>query len=155
MENRLCALYRELEILLNLSPAVEDCTDALNEVYSDMANLYNSLTNAGLQELLRSDTCGGSKAPDWQELLTPGDLIYCVESDEYCGLLYVASCNDYVLACPEEWSCEGDFEQQLEKMCEEQADGFSSDIHIYSKNCVFQTPEEAEQYLEQEDAKHE
>lgn len=47
MKNRLCALYKEVESLLNQSPSVEDCTDLENAVYSDLANLKNSLFNAG------------------------------------------------------------------------------------------------------------
>ena len=47
MEDRLRALYKEIETLLNLAPSVEDCTDEQNEVYSDMANLKDSLFDAG------------------------------------------------------------------------------------------------------------
>lgn len=47
MEKRLIALYKELETLLNLAPNEEDCTNEENEVFSDMANLKDSLFNAG------------------------------------------------------------------------------------------------------------
>lgn len=47
MEERLKALYKEIETLLNLAPCEDDCTDKENAVYSDMANLKESLFDAG------------------------------------------------------------------------------------------------------------
>lgn len=47
MEKRLKELYKEINVLLNNAPTIDDCTDAENEVYSDMANLKNSMENAG------------------------------------------------------------------------------------------------------------
>lgn len=44
---RLIALFKELDALLNMSPCEDDCTDELNKVYSDMANLKESLFDAG------------------------------------------------------------------------------------------------------------
>ena len=45
MNERISKLYKELEYLLNHAPAVDDCTAKENEVYSDMANLKNSIEN--------------------------------------------------------------------------------------------------------------
>ncbi len=40
-------LYREIDFLLNSSPVEDDCTVEDNKIYSDMANLKNSLFDAG------------------------------------------------------------------------------------------------------------
>lgn len=47
MEERLKKMYKELEFLLNHAPAEDNCTDEENEMYSDMANLKNSMEDAG------------------------------------------------------------------------------------------------------------
>ena len=47
MEERLKALYKEVETLLNLAPAEDDCTDEENAMYSDMANLKETMFDAG------------------------------------------------------------------------------------------------------------
>lgn len=47
MEERLKNLYKEINFLLNNSPIEDDCTDEENEMYSDMANLKNSMEDAG------------------------------------------------------------------------------------------------------------
>lgn len=47
MKERLEALYKEVEILLNLAPAEDNCTDEENTMYSDMANLKESMFDAG------------------------------------------------------------------------------------------------------------
>lgn len=47
MNERLKALYKEVEVLLNLAPCVEDCTDEENDMYSEMANLKEALFDAG------------------------------------------------------------------------------------------------------------
>ena len=51
MEERMEALYKEIETLLNLAPVEEDCTDEENRVYSDMANLKESMFDAGYGRL--------------------------------------------------------------------------------------------------------
>jgi hypothetical protein len=43
MKERLTNLLRELDFFLNNSPIEDDCTDKENEMYSDMANLKNSI----------------------------------------------------------------------------------------------------------------
>lgn len=43
MKERLTKLLGELEFFLNNSPIEDDCTDKGNEMYSDMANLKNSI----------------------------------------------------------------------------------------------------------------
>ena len=43
MKERLTNLLGELDFLLNKSPIEDDCTDKENEMYSDMANLKNSI----------------------------------------------------------------------------------------------------------------
>lgn len=43
MKERLTNLLGELEFFLNNSPVEDDCTDRENEMYSDMANLKNSI----------------------------------------------------------------------------------------------------------------
>lgn len=47
MERRLVALYEEIESLLNLAPAMDDCSKAENEIYCAMSNLQNALFDAG------------------------------------------------------------------------------------------------------------
>lgn len=47
MEERLRNFYKELLFLLNNAPVEDDCTDAENQMYSDMANLKNSMEDAG------------------------------------------------------------------------------------------------------------
>lgn len=43
MKERLNKLVEELEFFLNNSPIEDDCTDKENKMYSDMANLKNSI----------------------------------------------------------------------------------------------------------------
>lgn len=43
MDERLQKLEKELDILLNTAPIEDDCTKNENEMYSDMANLKNSI----------------------------------------------------------------------------------------------------------------
>lgn len=43
MERRLNLLYIELDNLLNIAPAVEDCSRKEDEMYADMANLKESI----------------------------------------------------------------------------------------------------------------
>ena len=47
MKERLEALYKEVETLLNLAPIEDDCTEEENSMYSDMANLKESMFDAG------------------------------------------------------------------------------------------------------------
>lgn len=44
---RLEAFYKELDALLNYAPCEDDCTDEENKMYSDMANLKESMFDAG------------------------------------------------------------------------------------------------------------
>jgi len=48
MGERIKKLYKELDFLLNHAPIEDDCSDAENKMYLDMANLKNSIENAGL-----------------------------------------------------------------------------------------------------------
>lgn len=43
VDERLEALEKELDNLLNMAPIEDDCTKNENEMYSDMANLKNSI----------------------------------------------------------------------------------------------------------------
>ena len=54
MNERLKALEKELDSLLNMAPIEDDCTKNENEMYSDMANLKNSIT-AVLEEQRNGD----------------------------------------------------------------------------------------------------
>lgn len=45
MKDRLNKLLEELDYFLNHAPIEDDCTNAENEMYSDMANLKNSIEN--------------------------------------------------------------------------------------------------------------
>jgi hypothetical protein len=47
MKERLEKLYKEIDTLLNLAPIEDDCSDEENEMYSDMANLKESMFDAG------------------------------------------------------------------------------------------------------------
>lgn len=48
---RIIKLYKELDAILNNAPAEEDCSDEENEMYSDMANLKDSIFDAGYVEV--------------------------------------------------------------------------------------------------------
>lgn len=43
MKERLTNLLREIDFFLNNFPIEDDCIDKENEMYSDMANLKNSI----------------------------------------------------------------------------------------------------------------
>lgn len=43
MEDRIKKLYEELDFLLNNAPVEGDCTNKENTMYSDMANLKESI----------------------------------------------------------------------------------------------------------------
>lgn len=45
MKDRLNKLLKELELFLNYSPIMDDCTDDENQMYADMANLKCSIEN--------------------------------------------------------------------------------------------------------------
>lgn len=45
---RIKKLYEELDHILNTAPIENDCTDEENQIYSDIANLKNSIENANL-----------------------------------------------------------------------------------------------------------
>lgn len=47
MKERLEALYKEIDVILNNSPFVEDCTEEENKMYSDMATLKESMFDVG------------------------------------------------------------------------------------------------------------
>lgn len=47
MKERIEKLYKEIDTLLNLAPVEDDCSDEENEMYSDMANLKESMFDAG------------------------------------------------------------------------------------------------------------
>ena len=47
MNERLITLYKEIETLLNLAPCEEDCTNEEIAMYSDMANLKETMFDAG------------------------------------------------------------------------------------------------------------
>lgn len=46
MEDRIIRLYNEIDFLLNNAPVEDDCADAENKMYSDMADLKSSIENA-------------------------------------------------------------------------------------------------------------
>ena len=45
MKQRLNNLLNELEFFLNHAPIEDECPDTANQMYSDMANLKNSIEN--------------------------------------------------------------------------------------------------------------
>ena len=47
MKERLEVLYKEIDTLLNLAPAEDDCTEEENKMYFNMANLKESMFDAG------------------------------------------------------------------------------------------------------------
>lgn len=47
---RLSSLLKEVEELLSVAPSEEECSEEENQVFSDLANLKESLTSAGIQE---------------------------------------------------------------------------------------------------------
>lgn len=54
-ENRLKVLYDEVEEILNMAPCEEDCSEQENEVYSDMANLKESLFDLLFNKINKTD----------------------------------------------------------------------------------------------------
>ena len=54
MKERLEKLFGELDFLLNCSPIENDCTNKENQMYSDMANLKNSIETV-LEEMEKED----------------------------------------------------------------------------------------------------
>ena len=50
-EERLSALFNELDKLLNMAPCVDDCSDKENLVYAKMADLKEALFDAGCYRL--------------------------------------------------------------------------------------------------------
>lgn len=49
---RLCKLYNEVNSILNTAPVEDDCTDVENKLYSDMANLLESLVDVGADKVI-------------------------------------------------------------------------------------------------------
>lgn len=45
---RMKRLYKELDYILNTAASVDDCSEEENQIYSDIANLKNSIENANL-----------------------------------------------------------------------------------------------------------
>jgi len=83
-----------------------------------------------------------------------GQLIYAivVEEDnwdeaEISGLLFMAECGDYILACSEYAHLEDDFESQLEEMCDESAEWDGVSVCLLRKKLCFETKNQARDHL--------
>lgn len=82
--------------------------------------------------------------------LKVGDTIWCIEGDDYCGIIYMATCGDYVIGCAENLSFINDFDSQLEDMAEESLANSGVEVYMFRREDVFLTAEEAEMALEGE-----
>lgn len=69
-----------------------------------------------------------------------------LDAKDIRGLLYMATCGDYIIACPEYCGCDN-FEEQLIDMCEDIDINNYSDMAIYRKENVFATLKTADKYL--------
>lgn len=83
-----------------------------------------------------------------------GQLIYAIEIEEdnwdeaeVSGLLFMAECSNYIIACSEYMSYEGDFESQLEEMYNESFEEQGVDVYLVRKDLCFETFNQAEDYL--------
>lgn len=83
-----------------------------------------------------------------------GQWIYTIEVEEDCwdeaevtGLLFMAECGSYIIACAEEAHLEDDFESQLEEMCNESAEWQGVSVYLLRKDLCFETQNQAEDYL--------
>ena len=83
-----------------------------------------------------------------------GQRIWVIEAEENCwdeaeitGLLFMAECGDYILACSEYAHLEDDFESQLEEMCNESAEWEGVSIRLLRKALCFATKNQANDML--------
>lgn len=83
-----------------------------------------------------------------------GQGIYAIEVEEdywdeaeVGGFLFMAECSNYIIACSEYMHWEGDFENQLEEMCNESVENCGVDVYLLRKDLCFATENEAEDYL--------
>lgn len=83
-----------------------------------------------------------------------GQWIYAIEVEEdywdeaeVSGLLFMAECGNYILACSEYMHLEGEFESQLEEMCNESAEDCGVSVYLLRKDLCFETQNQAEDYL--------
>lgn len=83
-----------------------------------------------------------------------GQLIYAIEvkedywdEAEVNGLLFMAVCGNYIIACSEYAHWEGSFENQLEEMCNESFEDQGVDVYLVRKDLCFETLNQAEDYL--------
>lgn len=83
-----------------------------------------------------------------------GQWIYAIEVEEdywdeaeVSGLLFMAECGNYIIACSEYAHWEDDFENQLEEMCNESAEDCGIDVYLLRKDLCFETENQAEDYL--------
>lgn len=82
-----------------------------------------------------------------------GQCIYAIEVEEdywdeaeISGLLFMAECGNYIIACSEYMQWEDEFENQLEEMCEESRENFGVEVHLVKKDLCFETYYQAEDY---------
>ena len=79
--------------------------------------------------------------------LRVGDTIWCIEGDDYCGILYMATCGNYVIGCAEYPCFQDDFDSQLEDMAEESLENSGVEVYMFRREDVFLTVREAEMAL--------
>jgi len=76
--------------------------------------------------------------------LEAGDIVFCVneDDDDYEGLIYMATCLDYVIVCTEYVGRY--FVDQLYLMSQEVG---TLEIYIFPEDKVFDTEDKAEKYI--------
>ena len=82
----------------------------------------------------------------------PGDWVYCINEEDngefdYCGYLFMAICDNYIIVCCEDDDAEDNFKEQIRKMSEESAEYQGIEVYIYPAEKVFTTKSEAVKYL--------
>lgn len=71
--------------------------------------------------------------------LKPGDLVWCLEDDDYVCCKFMALCNNYVIVCDEYAEYADDFNDQLKEMSSESNEYGTVEVNIFHKSDVFLT----------------
>lgn len=76
-----------------------------------------------------------------------GDTVWCIEEDDYSGMIFMSMCGDYVIASSQYAHLKGAFDAQIKEMALESKENYGVETYIFHKDDVFLTKEEAEAKL--------
>lgn len=76
-----------------------------------------------------------------------GDTVWCVEEDDYSGMVFMSMCGNYVIASSQYAHLKGAFDVQIKEMALESKENYGVETYIFHKDDVFLTKEEAEAKL--------